>query len=326
MVEKNDRILVLQGSINHSFLSRNFTNLISLNPKISLQLTANKLLKRLFSGKSQKLIARKIVNSLIGYAGLDSRDIYYDSIGVLKFQEPESGESWFIKTVLVEIMRDLKHPIFLDIGANVGDYGLFIANTFPHGQCYCVEPNPKTFQTLKFRLSKCTNITPLNLGIGSQAEERNLYFYDHDQESGHASLYPDVLTDLHHASNLSSTPCKIETIDRLLAEQKIPEQTIDFIKIDTEGHELDGLKGGIKTLATNKIRAIQFEFNEMNVVSRVYLKDFYGLLSPAYKFFRLDTNRLIPLRWYNPANEIFNFQNIIAVRADIADRLFGLFT
>ena len=223
-------------------------------------------------------------------------------------------------------MRDLHHPIFLDIGANVGDYSLLVATAFPLGHCYSVEPNPKTFETLKLRVSNYTNITPINIGIGSQEEEKDIYFYDHDQESGHASLYADVLTDLHHAANLSSISCKIETIDGLLAEQKISEQRIDFIKIDTEGHELEGLKGAIKTIARNEIRAIQFEFNEMNVISRVYLKDFYDLLSPAYKFFRLDTNRLIPLRWYNPANEIFNFQNIIAVRTDIADKLFGLFT
>lgn len=297
-----------------------------MQPKNAFKNATNKLLYRLFSGEKAKLHARRVVDLLISRAALDPTDIYYNSIGVLKFHDDNSGENWFIETVLVEILRNLQFPIVLDIGANVGDYSISIARTFPNSRCYCFEPNPITFQTLKSRVANYTNITPLNVGIGSVAEERNIYFYADDQETGHASLYANVLKDLHHTSNPSSLLCRIETIDQLLSDKKIPESKVHFIKIDTEGHELDGLRGGLSTIASNEIRAIQFEFNEMNVISRVYLKDFYDLLHPAYKFFRLDTNKLIPLRWYNPSNEIFNFQNIIAVRVDIADNLFHLFT
>ena len=60
---------------------------------------------------------------------------------------------------------------------------------------------------------------------------------------------------------------------------------------------------------------MQFEFNEMNVISRVFLKDFYDLLGDEWDFFRLDTRKLIYLgRRYDSANEIFKFQNIVAIR------------
>ena len=54
--------------------------------------------------------------------------------------------------------------------------------------------------------------------------------------------------------------------------------------------------------------------DQMNVAARVFLRDFYDLLSD-YRFFRLDTRRLIPLGPYQPRNEIFQFQNLLAVRA-----------
>jgi hypothetical protein len=60
------------------------------------------------------------------------------------------------------------------------------------------------------------------------------------------------------------------------------------------------------------IKIIQFEFNEMNIVSRVFLKDFYQILK-AYKIYRLCETELIPLFHYDSINEIFKFQNIIAI-------------
>jgi len=68
----------------------------------------------------------------------------------------------------------------------------------------------------------------------------------------------------------------------------------------------------IKNIAENKIKLLQFEFNEMNIISRVFLKDFYSLLR-GFDFFRLDTQRLIPLPNYDATNEIFKFQNILAI-------------
>lgn len=50
----------------------------------------------------------------------------------------------------------------------------------------------------------------------------------------------------------------------------------------------------------------------MNVASRVFLKDFFGLL-PDYNFYRLLPHGMIRLS-YNAYHEIFKFQNIVAIR------------
>jgi len=65
-------------------------------------------------------------------------------------------------------------------------------------------------------------------------------------------------------------------------------------------------------LSARRIGLIQFEFNELNVLSRVFLKDFYDLL-PGYSLYRMDTDRLHPLGDYSPINEIFRYQNILAI-------------
>jgi hypothetical protein len=106
----------------------------------------------------------------------------------------------------------------------------------------------------------------------------------------------------------------LNTLDDYCAERSL--EKIDFIKIDTEGHELAVLQGGKQLIKSGRLPLIQFEFNEMNIVSKSVLKDFYALLQ-GYEFFRLMPNGLLPLGPYNSRNEIFVFQNILAVKSEL---------
>jgi hypothetical protein len=86
------------------------------------------------------------------------------------------------------------------------------------------------------------------------------------------------------------------------------------LKIDTEGCELDVLKGFRRYIEGGKVGAVQFEFNEMNVLSRAYFHDFWNLM-PGYDFYRLLPGGMIRLEGYVPLFcEIFAFQNIVALR------------
>ena len=105
---------------------------------------------------------------------------------------------------------------------------------------------------------------------------------------------------MHHAGPL----CK---------RKKIKE--VKFLKIDTEGNELNVLLGAKRLLKENRIETIQFEFNEMNVMSRVFFRDFLELM-PDHTFYRLLPAGLLPIGKYSPlTNEIFAYQNVIATLA-----------
>ena len=111
------------------------------------------------------------------------------------------------------------------------------------------------------------------------------------------------------------------TLDLLCDDLGI--EGIDFLKIDVEGHELEVLKGGEGLITGRKIAAIQFEIADCNTSSRVFLQDFYRKL-PGHRLFRLNTNDLIPLGCYSARNEIFQFQNILALRADLVEKITDL--
>jgi len=71
---------------------------------------------------------------------------------------------------------------------------------------------------------------------------------------------------------------------------------------------------GEKYLSEKKIKAIHFEFNEMNIISKISFKNFWDLLI-GFEFYRmLPGGNLIRLKKYSPLScEIYAFQNIVAI-------------
>jgi len=150
------------------------------------------------------------------------------------------------------------------------------------------------------------------VGLGSQVGNLDLHVYNDDLHTGHGSIYPEVFSDLHNTVETQKISIAINTIDDYCSENEV--STIDFIKIDVEGNELEVLKGAVDTIP--RISVIQFEFNEMNVVSRVFMRDFYEVLQ-GFDFCRINVNGLIPLGKYSSNHEIFSIQNIVAVNRNI---------
>jgi FkbM family methyltransferase len=171
------------------------------------------------------------------------------------------------------------------------------------------EPVARTFEVLRATLAK-TTVKCCSIGLSDAEGEAVIYDYEQMIGSEHASLFPGVLKDLHRAETIKETNVPLITLDAYCCAESI--LAIDFLKIDTEGNELNVLKGSRAMIQKNAIRAIQFEFNEMNVFSRVFLKDFYDILR-GYSFYRLLPRALLPLGRYSSRNEIFAFQNILAL-------------
>src|SRR5262249_1560543 len=165
------------------------------------------------------------------------------------------------------------------------------------------------------RFSRATAIKIIGMGLGAVPAERDLYDYSADGGSRHATLYADVMTLIHHCEAPTPIKVNIKTLDSICLEYGIKH--LHFLKIDTEGHELAVLQGAHRLVSEEKIDIIQFEFDEMNVYSRVFLRDFYNIL-PNYTMFRLSESGLISLGDYDARYEVFKFQNIVAARKDIA--------
>jgi len=270
-------------------------------------------MKRIIINILRKLISEpvaiKLVNKLAEIYRLDFRDLFYAQQGILKYQNEEvSGEKFFIDSYLSRHLSE--SSVVFDVGANIGNYALSLGRSISSKNIYCFEPNPYAYALLVKNTESISGIKNYNFGLGDVEQNTNMYIYGHAKETEHGSVFKSVLDGMHHSKDTESIPISISTLDHFCAQENINQ--IDFLKIDTEGFELSVLKGGEKMLESRNIKIIQFEFNEMNVASRVYLKDFFELLD-AYDIYRLDSNRLIHLPFYDTRDEIFQFQNFIAL-------------
>ncbi|MFL9710433.1 FkbM family methyltransferase [Methylobacillus sp. Pita1] len=93
-----------------------------------------------------------------------------------------------------------------------------------------------------------------------------LYDYENNDGSSHASIFKDVIEEIHHAKAVEHIVNMI-TLDEFVIKYKL--NNISLLKIDTEGNELNVLMSALESIRKRKVNAMQFEFNEMNVAKLI---------------------------------------------------------
>lgn len=235
------------------------------------------------------------------------------ALGIFNYESDEvSGEAHFVRHEISKI----ESGVVFDVGANIGRYSEMLRKSNGRIEIYCFEPHPKNFKLLKAKES-ALNLKAFQYGVGSLPSVMKLYDYADGDGSSHASLYKGVIEEIHGKTSVVHDVNVISLSD-FSAERRIDR--IALLKIDTEGHEFEVLKGFESYIKSGKIDIIHFEFNEMNVASRVFFKDFWDFL-PNYNFFRMLPGELLPIKTYNPLQcEIFAYQNIVAKLKAVAQR------
>ena len=241
-----------------------------------------------------------------------NRQLYFMSLrglGVLNYEYYKvSGETFFLKNM--NLGAGNKRAIIFDVGANIGSYSKEVLSMSSNLDVFAFEPHPLNYKKLLDNIS-ADNLYCFNVGAGNANGEMSLYDYADNDGSTHASLYHEVIEDMHHSKAIEHK-VKIIKLSDFVTEHNI--DYIDLLKIDTEGNEMQVLLGLKDFIAEGKVGAIHFEFCEMNVVSRVFFKDYFDFLS-KYDLYRLLPNSMLPMKVYKPYEcEIFAYQNIVAIK------------
>lgn len=214
---------------------------------------------------------------------------------------------------MIRTMISSQSPVLFDVGANQGKFTKQILEAWQGMtyHLYVFEPSKKTFEVLQSSVQAPTYVHLINKGLGEKPGHVELFF---DKEgSGLASVYPRDLShvqiDFSHHETVELT-----TLDLFCEQNMIP--SIDFLKLDVEGHELAALKGGKKMIGGGNVSIIQFEFGGCNIDSRTFFRDYYNFFKEDFKLFRILSNGLLAIDSYSEKLEVFQSANYLAVKKE----------
>jgi FkbM family methyltransferase len=232
-------------------------------------------------------------------------------LGIMNYEnEAISGERFFIKELLPLYIKR-KSPVLLDVGANEGGYSAMLKEAFPDSEIFAFEPHPATAAKLAGNLP---SIHVHQMAVGSQKGTINLFDHASSDGSQHASVYEAVIKDIHHSSPIRHE-VPMDSLDSLFPSLGITDG-IQLLKVDTEGNEYEVLKGARDLIAAGKIDIIHLEFNEMNVISRVFMRDLKEVLK-GYVAYRLLPSEALPVPTTTLMAELFGFQNVIFIHKNL---------
>jgi len=150
-------------------------------------------------------------------------------------------------------------PVIIDVGYNRGE---FLADAYSvlgaELEFFAFEPNKNV------KDPNIENVYLFNIALGDTEKKGTLYvpyeFKEKDNISRLASLYKRPIFEKITNCELQMMDVEITTLDIFVQEHSI--QYIDYLKIDTEGHEINVLKGAETMFRLGKVSAGQFEYGD----------------------------------------------------------------
>lgn len=146
--------------------------------------------------------------------------------------------------------------VIFDVGANDGRSIFRFRKHLPDPKIYAFEPVPSTFETLVQQTADLENVHCFRLAMGAERGRKKIYVNEMDAMSSFDPEWATAIGPAWATSNGKET-VEIVTVDEVMAEQEV--DFIHFLKIDTEGYDLEVLKGAQDALATSRIAIIQAE-------------------------------------------------------------------
>jgi FkbM family methyltransferase len=151
----------------------------------------------------------------------------------------------------VGILLGQKRPVVLfDVGANIGQTIASFLAMFPDSQIHSFEPSPATFEALRNAYGHDARIHLENLALGDH--EGTLPFHVTNDYSVNDSLLEPAWD-----ARATVVPVQASTLNRYCQQHRV--ESIDHLKIDTQGFDLQVLRGADQLLKEKRVRSLSVE-------------------------------------------------------------------
>jgi FkbM family methyltransferase len=191
-----------------------------------------------------------------------------------------------------DLMEQLKHAqktrmAFYDIGANIGNHTIFLADLFDH--VYCFEPNPKALEILKTNVGSLDQVQIFPIGLSNE-----------DAELSFATGSATNLGNAHivTAEEMTEPRAKISVRngDQLIRKEDLLPPML--MKIDVEGHEPEVI-AGLQTTIERHTPVIVME-----ILARAL-----GKVSPMAELLSARGYRVFKMSGLGHMQQLMRFQN-----------------
>ena len=167
---------------------------------------------------------------------------------------------------ILKSLKKLNINYIFDVGSHRGesiDYFIKLKNL---KKIQSFEPQKDIFLVLKKKYKNNNKVILNQIALSQNENYKDFYINDLSSTSGFSrlnkkSLWLKIKNKILNKKNPIINKIKIRslTIDKFIKQKKIKK--IDLLKIDTEGHELEVLKGALKTIQEHKVKFILIELH-----------------------------------------------------------------
>lgn len=189
------------------------------------------------------------LRSLVRRSGLRSLAVPLVAIALR-----ELGSANLRRDLLKLVGRDA--GTIVDVGAHFGESSALFSEIFPEAAISAFEPDPVSYRVLVSR--HLSRVRAFNVALGSADGSRVLNL---NADSGTNSFFPANSMGLRYLAQKMAVRSSVEVPIRTLDDfrEELGLSTIDLLKVDVQGYELEVLRGATRSL--KDVRALQIECN-----------------------------------------------------------------
>ena len=144
---------------------------------------------------------------------------------------------------------------FLDVGAHLGNFYAGMLATFPKAVGVCIEPNPHS----RRRLEHDHQVRAYAWAASDQYKTTTMYTQHDKLDSSGASLYRENRANWLDPSRVKEFRVEAYPLDWFFARERF-----ELVKLDTQGSELDCIRGGEQTIRNCTYLLVETQLVEYN--------------------------------------------------------------